>query len=284
MIFFTADTDWASEEVLNFFFDAISKFDARWLIFATNNNDRFAELESEGHEIGIHPNYIPCESRKAMEQEVFRMKNLFPDSRFSRSHSLLTGGPIWDSLQKNEISHDFSYFQPTRLSPENRILWNGLIQIGYNWEDDYHFHVKDFNEKHNLELLTCRNLIVNFHPIHFYLNTISKQDYLFYLENKNNPPKIEQFRKKNWQDKSGCGKLLLSLLKNREDFVRTSLRRHIESMTYQSYPWKKIWCNKYNFQRRPLQFENRLKLKTRMNESFPKLITKSQCQSYIEIA
>lgn len=237
MIFFTADTDWASDEVLNFFFDEISKYEAKWIIFATNSNDRLSDLELAGHEIGIHPNFIPCDSRTAMEKEVLRMKNLFPKSNFSRSHSLMSGGPIWDSLQKNGISHDFSYFQPTKMLPENRILWNGLIQIGYNWEDDYHFHIKDLNANHNVDLLQCNNLIVNFHPIHFYLNTITKKDYLFYLENAENAQIIEEFRKQNWTKDSGCGKLLLSLLQNRNDTVKKSPSEYIQELSIEMYSW-----------------------------------------------
>jgi len=239
MILFTCDTDWASEEVLNFFFDEISKFDSRWLVFATNSYDRFSDLELVGHEIGIHPNFIPSTSRKEMEQEVFKMKTLFPNSKFSRSHSLMSGGPIWDSLKKNDISHDFSYFQPTKLLPENRVLWNGLIQIGYNWEDDYHFHMRNLDLEHNVELIQCENLIVNFHPIHFYLNTITKQDYMFYLENLDNSRLIEQLRQENWQKESGCGKLLLNLLKNRKDAVSESLANYIENLPIQTYSWPK---------------------------------------------
>lgn len=237
MILFTADLDWASEEVLNFFFDSISKFEAKWIFFATNSNDRFHELEKNGHIIGIHPNFIPCTSRFDMEEEVSRMKDIFPDANFSRSHSLMTGGPIWDSLQKNGITHDFSWFQPIKEMPRNRTLWNGLKQVGFNWEDDYHFHSTDFKLRNQRMIETSQNLIVNFHPIHFFLNTSKREDYKFYLQNRDNSSRIAEFSRVNWSNELGCGRLLINLLENRDDAVNGSFNDFISNLCYEQYPW-----------------------------------------------
>lgn len=237
MILFTADTDWASDEVLNFFFDEISKHDAKWLIFATNKNDRLYDLEFNGHHVGIHPNFIPCNSRSEMEKEVLRMKGIFPHAVFSRSHSLMTGGPIWDGLHKHGITHDFSAFQPEKKLPINRILWNGLTQVGFNWEDDYHFHSQEFDLVGHREIEKTVDLIVNFHPIHFFLNTIKKEDYLFYLKNKENSKLVREFQRKNWSNNIGCGKLLINLLNNRKDAVVSNPVEFVLKLPTEVYPW-----------------------------------------------
>lgn len=70
-----------------------------------------------------------------MIAEVEKLKNIFPEATYSRSHSLLSGGPIWDALEQNGITHDFTLFNPYSESTCKRILWNGLIQVEFNWED-----------------------------------------------------------------------------------------------------------------------------------------------------
>jgi len=149
----------------------------------------------------------------------------------------MSGGPIWDCLQKNGITHDFSWFQPRDVMPQNRLLWNELIQIGYNWEDDYHFHIKNFEFNDHKKILKSGNLIVNFHPIHFYLNTSKKEDYFFYLDNKHNAKKIYEFRKRNWLKKTGCGIILLELLNNRTDAISRDVKEFVLGLPLEKYPW-----------------------------------------------
>jgi len=237
MIIFTADTDWADDYILDFFFDEVEKYNSPWIIFATNKYERFQNLKKKGYEIGIHPNFIPCINRSEMNTEVERLKMIFPEATYSRSHSLMSGGPIWDALEKNGITHDFTLFNPYSESTRKRILWNGLIQVEFNWEDDFHFHIQEFNTDHSEKLIKQKDLILNFHPIHFFLNTKSKNDYNEYFSARENKQKISDLQKRNWESGFGCGNLLLNLLQNKRPFPQSSLVDEIEKLQYMDYLW-----------------------------------------------
>jgi len=47
MIIFTADTDWASDYILDFFFNEVEKYNSPWIIFATNKYERFQNLKKK---------------------------------------------------------------------------------------------------------------------------------------------------------------------------------------------------------------------------------------------
>jgi hypothetical protein len=237
MIIYTADTDWADEYILDFFFNEVEKYNSPWIIFATNKYERFQNLKKKGYEIGIHPNFISCINRSEMIAEVERLKKIFPEATYSRSHSLLSGGPIWDALEQSGITHDFTLFNPYSESTRKRILWNGLIQVEFNWEDDFHFHIKDFNVDHSARIIKKKDLILNFHPIHFFLNTKSKNDYLEYLSVRDNRQKIGDLQKRNWESGFGCGNLLLELLQSKPSTPQSSLVDEIERLQYMDYLW-----------------------------------------------
>jgi len=237
MIIFTADTDWADDYILDFFFDEIQKYSSPWIIFATGKYERFQNLKKIGYEIGVHPNFIPCINRSEMISEVKRMKKLFPDAKFSRSHSLMSGGPIWDALEQSGITHDFSLFNPYSKGIRKRILWNGLIQVEFNWEDDFHFHIQDFDDHHLGKLVKQEDIVLNFHPIHFFLNTKNKDDYIEYLSNRDNKIKIVDMHKRNWERTVGCGSILLDLLNSRQSEAQYSIEERIGRIPYMDYLW-----------------------------------------------
>ena len=237
MILFTSDTDFAEDFVLDFFFNLINSFNVPWVIFATNYFERFETLRKKGFEIGIHPNFIPCKNREEMISEVEKLKRIFPDARYSRSHSIMSGGPIWDALKTNQITYDFSYFHPYTDILAKRKLWNDLIQIQYNWEDDYHFHIKEF-EKNDIERIqNSKQIIVDFHPIHVYLNTKNKKDYLEYLKFKHDKEMVEKFHKENWKYGYGCGNFLLEILENQEIQKVINIQDYIQNMHELNYHW-----------------------------------------------
>lgn len=208
----TSDIDWAPEYVLEFFFSELEMYDASWIIFATGNSKILESLDKKKFTIGIHPNFLGCRSMQEVEKVVINLLNLYPNARYSRSHSLITGGPIWSALQKYGIEIDFSLFTPWDQKIIKTQLWNGLQQVSFNWEDDYQMASGRALED-QLDLINKKNQIIfNFHPIHFYLNSSSLTDYNEIKLNFDDRIKIENTHSRNWESKYGVGKLLIDIL------------------------------------------------------------------------
>ena len=168
-----------------------------------------------------------------MIAEVERLKKIFPEATYSRSHSLLSGGPIWDALEQSGITHDFTLFNPYSESTRKRILWNGLIQVEFNWEDDFHFHIKDFNVDHSARIIKKKDLILNFHQAIALKILICIE----YLSVRDNRQKIGDLQKRNWESGFGCGNLLLELLQSKPSMPQSSLVDEIEKLQYMDYLW-----------------------------------------------
>ena len=59
MISITLDIDWAIDEVVTYCLDLLNAANVKGTFFATHASPIIDLIESSGHEIGIHPNFLP---------------------------------------------------------------------------------------------------------------------------------------------------------------------------------------------------------------------------------
>jgi hypothetical protein len=90
-------------------------------------------------------------------------------------------------------------------------LWNGLIRIPYNWEDDVHWSYGYGFEDCKMELDDDELIIFDFHPIHIFINTENKYRYNEAKKHYSDHVKLLEYRNK---EVPGTRDLLLYLLKN----------------------------------------------------------------------
>ena len=87
---FTSDIDWASEEVLQTFFQNIPLEEIKLTTFVTHQSDIIENLyQNKLLERGIHPNFLPDSSHGNSFWEVIETcKTFAPEAVCSRSHRL----------------------------------------------------------------------------------------------------------------------------------------------------------------------------------------------------
>jgi hypothetical protein len=184
-IVLTFDVDWAPDFILNHVAGFLIERNVKSTWFITHPSPAVERLRQYPHlfELGIHPNFKPASTHGNDPQEVIDYcLSLVPNAKSVRTHSLFQSSPILDLLiGSTSCSHDVSLFLPRTpcLRPVEYIRGGKkLIRIPYVWEDDFEMdHPAPF--WHIGQLLTIGDglKVLNFHPIHIYLNSETLDNY-----------------------------------------------------------------------------------------------------------
>ncbi|MBN8704012.1 MAG: hypothetical protein J0M08_13170 [Bacteroidetes bacterium] len=193
MILFTADIDWACEEVIADTISLFEKYNVKCTFFATHDSSVLKNCNKDLFEIGLHPNFnqiLNGTSTKNAEQVFKELKEIYPFAKGARSHSLTQSGPILDIYKRNGMEYECNHFLPYHQGLKPFKLWNDLIRIPFNWEDDYHFALGYSFDDYLLDFNDAGLNILNFHPIHVFLNSEDNNRYLGVKNMLNNPTEI----------------------------------------------------------------------------------------------
>lgn len=222
-IFFSLDIDWAHDAIIEDSLRIFEDHGVRCTLFATHKTSVLDALPSNRFEVGIHPNFNPLFSGSGgtAEQILKDLLHLYPNAKGARSHSIAQSSGILNLFAEQGLTYESNQFVPYSRCLQAYKLWNGLIRIPYNWEDDVHFaYRKSFGEP-EIELTDSSMKVLDFHPVHIFLNTDTQERYndakRFYHE----PQKLLALRNK---DRPGVRDCLLHLLRQmKEDSLQSFL-------------------------------------------------------------
>lgn len=188
------DIDWAPDFMICEALELFAKNSVPCTIFATHGS-KYLDRLGDQFEIGIHPNFNECllgNSSKNASDIMDEILEIYPDSKGLRSHSMTQSSPLLKIFKEKGLIYDSNQFLPyQRVLPYRS--WDGLIRIPYNWEDDIHYEYgHDFADlRINFE---TEFLIMDFHPVHLYLNTDSGERYRSAKKFIKNQRLIDSFR------------------------------------------------------------------------------------------
>lgn len=174
----TLDVDWAPDFVI----DAVAArlvdaaVPATW--FVTHASPAVARLRDHRalFELGVHPNLLPRSSHGTEATAILaHVMALVPDATSLRTHALYQSSPfIAQVLASTPIVRDASLFLPRYGAVEgfrHRVGEGELVRYPYVWEDDYEMLQDDpIWDLPSFVAPRAGVTIVDFHPIHVYLN------------------------------------------------------------------------------------------------------------------
>jgi hypothetical protein len=225
-IFFTIDLDWCPDFMLDYTLEIFSKNDIRCTIFATHKTDLLKGLNKNKFELSIHPNFnesLDYGKGESSSKIIENLLNQFPNSLGVRSHSMTQSSHLLNQFYDLGLKYESNQFIPYNWDIRPYDLWNNLKRIPYNWEDDIHFlYNKSFD--YNINFLKDKFYVLDFHPIHIYLNTVNEKHYLDakkYYKNK----KIKDYIN---NEQIGVRDFLLKLMnKISEESLETGLLKEL---------------------------------------------------------
>ena len=177
----TFDIDWAPDCAILKCLELVEKANCKATFFATHNTSVNQEILSRGHNLGIHPNFLPGSSQGSdVKAIVAECLTYAPDAWCMRSHSLVQSSPLLHEIFFNfpQLQLDVSLFM--HRSPfAHKVKWDfdgvSFDRLLYNWEDDANFCA--FEEDKYPELFYGDLTVFNFHPIHVFLNSSDGREY-----------------------------------------------------------------------------------------------------------
>lgn len=178
MLTLTIDVDWAADAVLADTLQLLTDYDVNATIFATHKTHLLEGLPKK-IEVAIHPNFNDLLLGKGgnFQKEIDELMTQFPSAKGVRSHSLVQSSHILNYFVRVGLAYDSNLFLPYQNSPPFH-HFNGFVRIPYNWEDDYHYSIGRSFDAVGLNLEDHQRWnILNFHPIHLFLNTENQDRY-----------------------------------------------------------------------------------------------------------
>lgn len=179
MIYITSDVDWAPDEVISSLLSLLNNYQVKCTFFATHKSKVLDTQDKAAVEIGLHPNFNAIFQHKAINPEAI-IKNLhriYPEALGVRSHSTMQSTTLCSLFKKQGLIYDSNYMLPYNFKVRAFKLWNGMVRIPYNWEDDIHLASQHDIREGKIDFKQGSHHVLNIHPIHVYLNTYDLNDY-----------------------------------------------------------------------------------------------------------
>ena len=180
-IIFTCDIDWASEAVINDSLGLFEENNIKCTLFATHKSKVIDLCNRKLFEIGIHPNFnqsIISGSGLSAEKTIKKITQIYPEAIGVRSHSLTTSSPLLEIFKSFGMIYESNQHVPYSKTIKPYKCWNEMTIIPYNFEDDVHYAFgRSFDFSLVNEFKSAEYLIMDFHPIHIFLNSETIETY-----------------------------------------------------------------------------------------------------------
>ena len=175
----TLDCDWAPDFMLDAVRENIAAKNAHATLFVTHPCPALqAWVATPGIEMGWHPNFLSASTQGRDPKSVAAyLEGIAPGAISMRTHDLFQSTSLLREFleQATHIRHDTSLYLPGQksLTAFDLHLGSGrtLRRYPFLWEDDLHLLAGGSGSFRLGEIDGQGLCIVNFHPIHIYLNT-----------------------------------------------------------------------------------------------------------------
>jgi len=177
----TFDIDWAPDFAILKCLDLVEKANCKSTFFATHDTPLNQEIISRGHNLGIHPNFLPGSTHGSdVKTIITECLKYAPDAWCMRTHALVQSSPLLNQIFSKfpQLKLDVSLF--LHRSPHaHKASWNydgiAFDRLLYNWEDDAQFFVNSSEERQ--ELFFGDLTVLDFHPLDVFLNSSDGSEY-----------------------------------------------------------------------------------------------------------
>jgi len=204
----TFDTDWAPEEAVEQVVELVREHQVSATFFATNYYKCLQKL-SENIEVALHPNFnnILKGNGEKFEDVFDQLHSMYPLAMGFRSHSLTQSSHILQYAKQKGLCYDSNSFNPNQAKAF--VDYSGLLRFTHAWVDLGHLlENKEFSLS-EIPIQENADNILDFHPIHVFINTSSSD---FYNSVKHLTTNVKELEKQINSDSKGIKTLFVDLL------------------------------------------------------------------------
>jgi hypothetical protein len=210
--FVTIDIDWADDTVLSDTVRIVEEADIEATWFVTHYTELISRLrENPKFELGIHPNFnflLDGDPRNGgdVKRVIEKLLDIVPEAKSLRSHSLLTSTKLLQLMPQYGLTHESNIYMPPASCDDLRPfrIWNELVRVPHSFEDDLYLLASS-----NCDAAECETIskyianefvkkngfkVLDFHPIHVFLNTENLDRYERTRDIHRNPDELIKHR------------------------------------------------------------------------------------------
>ena len=174
MFSISIDTDWATQETIDYTAELLDEYNITATFFLTNPIN-CSKLSN--HEIAIHPNF---ENQIDWEQVIKTTINFLPSkqSKGCRSHKLFRSSTLNPIYEKFGIEYDSNYFLSNYKTPLPFFFpQSNILEIPFFFGDDALLTETCMMDFNTVNLDDSGVKVFLFHPFHIFMNTSSMKEY-----------------------------------------------------------------------------------------------------------
>lgn len=174
-VFLTFDIDWAHDDILEDSLNLLQNTQVSATWFATHGTPLLANLQQNNRfEVGIHPNFNPLldGSLNISSYEVItNCMSIVPEAKSVRSHSLVQSERLIDQFKLCGLTHISNLFVPygSGIQAKPFRVWDQMIMVPHSWQDNVALKMK-MGFPRQADFFSGLQ-VLDFHPIHVYLNS-----------------------------------------------------------------------------------------------------------------
>lgn len=207
LVCLTFDVDWAPETVLNHVVQKLTKRGIRATFFATHQSQVLTCLDENLFEVGLHPDFRDLSA--GFDLPVRKLKDLYPNAVGGRSHGLFVSSQVLNAYRSCGLRYESNIFLLRHKCLEPTLRFKDMVSIPFYWSDDKHLELELSHTLDSLWLDRQGLKVLNFHPIHIFLNT---PRIALYERSKADFQNVDWLRKLQNIDEPGIGSLFDQLL------------------------------------------------------------------------
>ena len=231
----TLDVDWAPDFMIDYASELLTKQGIHATWFITHDSPSIQKLSNNKlFEIGLHPNFDQNSTQGDDFHSILsNLKSIAPNAKSIRMHNLLQSTPILKMLPQFEIENECSLMLEKNytLQPFFSKFFN-LFRFPFIWADDVAM-ADNFNWTKSFFEISSSLQILNFHPVHIFLNSnntlkyeLAKSEVGINNLNENN---VEKYVNTTEPGTQTFFKILLEQLSNEKTYTILELQHILKS-------------------------------------------------------
>lgn len=164
----TVDTEWCPDPVIADTVDLLDDHGVSATLFSTHDDG----VDADGHERALHPNFLADDTTEV--EALDTVARAYPDATGLRSHGMYVHSPLRAEYEAYGIGYESNYAAYLVDALEPFWMFGEAVQFPVYFMDDTWLRLRaDPDALPSVDELLCGPglRVLDFHPVHVYLNT-----------------------------------------------------------------------------------------------------------------
>lgn len=187
----TVDTEWCPDAVIADTVDLLDEYGVSSTLFSTHADG----VDADRHERALHPNFLAADTSEG--EALDTVATAYPAATGLRAHAMYVHSPLRSRYGEHDLEYESNYAAYLVDDLEPFWMFGEVVQLPVYFMDDTWLRLRDDPEAlPSVDALTTGPglRVLDFHPIHVYLNTPDIDYYRAHKDRYDDPDRLADAR------------------------------------------------------------------------------------------